>query len=503
MPTQTELILPNDLTYLQLARNHVQELCTLAGLSSEATQAMVLATDEACTNTVEHAFEPGESGAYAIKSELTPLALTLSIHDRGLPFDASVAPVYRPPAEAELEAASTSGLGLYLIRQAADEVRWINHGREGKELRLTKYRPGADVTQHLQTAALAPFRDDEPQAPPQQYTIRWMRPDETIWVSQCIYRAYGRTHPNDFLYYPDRMARMLEAREIIATAAVGAAGDLAGFAISRPGAGRVGELHEVVVAPAHRGRGLLKRMTGPLDEEMRRVGARGVFVEPVTNHLFTQRVVSGIGFKDCAITLGSAPVSQYFKGIQSGPVAQRGSWTLAFKYLMPPAPAPTHAPVHHRAMLQRIYEHLGAPVEWEPAVAHDGGSATGPGEVQVSYFPSWGFGSITVEVPGSESAAEIRRARRDLCDLAGAEAVYLELPLALPETPALCEAAESAGFFFGGLGPQFATNGDVLRLQYLNTAVDTGQIQLLDPFAKELMAYVEAERARVGQLNKA
>jgi serine/threonine-protein kinase RsbW len=102
-----------------------------------------------------------------------------------------------------------------------------------------------------------------------------------------------------------------------------------------------------------------------------------------------------------------------------------------------------------------------------------------------------------VEQSGSEASTEIRQAQRDLCELAGAAAIYLELSLAHPLTPALCRAAEGAGFFFAGLGPQFASNADVLRLQFLNTALDTGQIQLLDPFAQELMAYIDNERARV------
>ena len=225
---QTEMTLPNDPRYLTLARNYVQGLCASAELKSEESQALVLAADEACTNTIEHAFEPGEVGAYAIKSELTPLSLTLSIHDRGLPFDASLAPAYKPPEDSVLaDATTTHGLGLYLIRRAVDEVQWLNHGREGKELRLTKYRRQSDVTAQLPSADLAPFREDEPQASPQEYTMRWLRADETIWVSQCIYRAYGRTHPSEYLYYPDRMARMLEAREIIASAAVGEDGDLA------------------------------------------------------------------------------------------------------------------------------------------------------------------------------------------------------------------------------------------------------------------------------------
>ena len=72
----------------------------------------------------------------------------------------------------------------------------------------------------------------------------------------------------------------------------------------------------------------MKRLNGLLDEEMLRCGVRGVFVEAVTNHLFTQKVVSGQGFRDCGLTLGSAPQSQHFKGIQLGAVAQRGAGRL-------------------------------------------------------------------------------------------------------------------------------------------------------------------------------
>ena len=91
----------------------------------------------------------------------------------------------------------------------------------------------------------------------------------------------------------------------------------------------------------------------------------------------------------------------------------------------------------------------------------------------------------------------IRRARRDLCDISGADAVYLELPLAQAGTPALCLAAEEGGFFFSGLGPRFAPDGDALRLQYLNVELDTSRLQVRSPFGQELVEYVTRERERI------
>jgi hypothetical protein len=77
--------------------------------------------------------------------------------------------------------------------------------------------------------------------------------------------------------------------------------------------------------------------------------------------------------------------------------------------------------------------------------------------------------------------------------------VYLELPLADPGTPALCAAAEGMGFFFSGVGVNFAPTSDVLRLQYLNCELDIGLLQVAGALAHELVAYVAAERQRVAR----
>jgi hypothetical protein len=98
---------------------------------------------------------------------------------------------------------------------------------------------------------------------------------------------------------------------------------------------------------------------------------------------------------------------------------------------------------------------------------------------------------------GSDTLPEIYQARRDLCDLAGAQVVGLCLPLAQGGTPYLCEAAEAEGFFFSGVLPHFAPDGDFLRLQYLNTELNPERIHLYSPFAKEFLTYILQERERV------
>ena len=73
---------------------------------------------------------------------------------------------------------------------------------------------------------------------------------------------------------------------------------------------------------------------------------------------------------------------------------------------------------------------------------------------------------LRVKTIGTDSAAQIGSQTQSLL-AAGAEAIFLELPLAQAGTPALCEAAEAAGFYFSGIGPAFATDGDALLGQLL------------------------------------
>jgi hypothetical protein len=77
--------------------------------------------------------------------------------------------------------------------------------------------------------------------------------------------------------------------------------------------------------------------------------------------------------------------------------------------------------------------------------------------------------------------------------------VPLSLPLAQGGASYLCEAAEADGFFFSGVQPHFAPDGDFLRLQYLNIDLDPAHIHLYSTFAKKLLDYILKEREGVGR----
>jgi anti-sigma regulatory factor (Ser/Thr protein kinase) len=488
---RAELTLPNKTAALRLVQPYLHELMELASLTDEEAQPIIRAAHEACANVIDHAFEPYEEGTFTLAGEISTSELTISIQDTGTPFDpaqpASVSAGHDRPARV-----SAHG-GLHLIQDAVDKAYWINKGTEGKELRLVKSLTHQDITEHLKEEHLDPLPGDAPLAPEQEYRIVRFEPEHAVSISRCIYRVYGYTYMHEACYYPDKITKMNESGELVSVVALDTHGDVVGhYALERPRPMPVAERGIAVVSPAHRGRGIMEKMRVLLEEEAKRVGLSGVYSQAVTTHTRSQRVNEGFGSKVCGITLAGGPSTIKFKKLHTSEHPQRVTWVLYHTYVVQPTLAIVHAPPQHRDIIERIYANLEAPVEFR-----DPQSLEGYGHLSISYNAVIKSGTIFVDQIGVDTPSEIRRAREDLCDIAGAEVVYVYLPVAQPETPALCDAAEKAGFYFSGIAPGSVPEGDALVMQYVHVPLDMSQIQVANPFGQELLKYVAADRERV------
>jgi serine/threonine-protein kinase RsbW len=493
-PSQNaELILPADRTFLPLTRAFVQELSLLAGLSSRDVKYLELAIEEACVGILDRNSDSDEKGTFTLKGEIGHSALVLAVLDKGVPFDPSSVPSFSPLQADEGSWAAPSiwaGLRLYLIRKAVDRVEWINHGPEGNEVRLTRYLPQPHITEQVAEAELTPFPESQPLAAEQSYTVRRLLPEDAIGVAQCLYRAYGYSYPDDYMYYPKRIVNMNDTGELTSVVALDEAKSIVGHcALVHHDRGSVAELDHAVVAPANRRGGLLKRMTALLEEEAASRSLQGIYVQAVTSHTFSQRVIEQMGYRECAIFLGLLPASISFKKIRADSLIQRESCAVYYRTVGAPKGSQIYAPLRHKEILQQTYLNLGL-----RAQILYGGRVEGRGALSASYHSSLGFGEIKVLQVGEESRTEIRRGLLDLLEIAGAETVYLDLSLAQPGTPDLCTAAEAEGFFYSGLGPGFAADGDVLTLQYLKGSFDASRVQMASLFGRRLLDYIAKER---------
>ena len=131
------LTLPSDLRLLPLARAFVEAICQVAGFDDKATNAIVLATDEATNNVIRHAHRGQPDAPLQIQCFFRPDGLEILLIDQGAPFDLAAVPHLDPSEE------RIGGRGVFLMRALMDELSCQPRGERGNVLRMVKRRQAA------------------------------------------------------------------------------------------------------------------------------------------------------------------------------------------------------------------------------------------------------------------------------------------------------------------------------------------------------------------------
>jgi anti-sigma regulatory factor (Ser/Thr protein kinase) len=103
-------------------RAFVQHACAAHAIDEERSFALRLAADEAVTNIITHGYAGQPTGFYQVDLDMGAEQVTLVISDQGRAFDPQGAP--QPNLTADAEQRTPGGLGLYLIHQLIDVVRY-------------------------------------------------------------------------------------------------------------------------------------------------------------------------------------------------------------------------------------------------------------------------------------------------------------------------------------------------------------------------------------------
>ena len=112
--------------YSLVMRNDIQQIPTLAewiemiGLPQELNMPINLALEEAVSNVMLYAY-PGKSGQVLVECDKSD-KLVFTISDSGVPFD----PTQQedPDVTQSAEERPIGGLGIFLVRQIMDDIRY-------------------------------------------------------------------------------------------------------------------------------------------------------------------------------------------------------------------------------------------------------------------------------------------------------------------------------------------------------------------------------------------
>lgn len=99
----------------------MEEACKDAQVDPGLCFDLQLAVEEACCNVIEHAYD-GAGGEFTIWFARRGRDVVITVHDHGRPFTPSE--IARPDLTLPLEQRPIGGLGLYIIYQLMDEVRF-------------------------------------------------------------------------------------------------------------------------------------------------------------------------------------------------------------------------------------------------------------------------------------------------------------------------------------------------------------------------------------------
>ena len=146
-----EMKIPAKPEFVGVIRLTLSGIASRMGFSYDEIEDLKIATSEACTNAVQHAYKNNENGEVIIGYGLYKDRLEVMVADNGESFDFDSARQGLGPYEqnSSVEFLREGGLGLYLIETLMDEVR-IHH-KEGVSVFMTKYREGEQVERDAET----------------------------------------------------------------------------------------------------------------------------------------------------------------------------------------------------------------------------------------------------------------------------------------------------------------------------------------------------------------
>jgi anti-sigma regulatory factor (Ser/Thr protein kinase) len=118
--------------YLDEIREFVGAIAREGGFSDKDVYNIQLATDEAASNIIEHAYEDVKDGILELSCGMEGDAIQIILVDHGEPYDPDSIPM--PDLKADLSERKIGGLGIFLMRKLMDEVHYESHPEKNSNI---------------------------------------------------------------------------------------------------------------------------------------------------------------------------------------------------------------------------------------------------------------------------------------------------------------------------------------------------------------------------------
>jgi serine/threonine-protein kinase RsbW len=122
--------------FLDEIREYVGNIAREGGFGDKDVYNIQLATDEAASNVIEHAYENRSDGVLELSCGVQGDTIKIILTDHGGSFDPSEIPF--PDLKADLSDRKIGGLGIFLMRKLMDEVHYESRTDKSNTLTMIK-----------------------------------------------------------------------------------------------------------------------------------------------------------------------------------------------------------------------------------------------------------------------------------------------------------------------------------------------------------------------------
>ena len=312
-------------------------------------------------------------------------------------------------------------------------------------------------------------------------------------VGAVFRTAYGDAFPVVYVYQPDALLEEISCGRLAAALALTEENRAAGYVSMFKNAPNqnLWEAGNLVVVPDYKQTDVSSLLFAAYFNGALAGGTSndGLMGEAVCCHYFTQVGNIKAGASDVALELDQLD-GPSFIGNRTG--SARVSCVLAFLENSAPE-GPIYLPAIYAPILAKLLQPLQPRI-----VLHDAAPlpTTGTTQREERYYQSVQTCKFSVHSIGADwpvfAAGVVAEAKRR-----GVVSLQIILNMACPQLDAAVQTLKSNGFFFGGLAPRWFGPDGLLMQQVLGQETEYEHIKLYSATAKEILAWIQAERAAI------
>ena len=326
--------------------------------------------------------------------------------------------------------------------------------------------------------------------PGQEFTIDLFRPEDAEGVRYLFLLVYGENHPIETYLQPERLIEENASGRIMSSVARTSKGEIIGHTALFHSApyDRICECGAGVVHPSYRGgKGIFTRLVAHAQAvAAKRYGVEAVYGEPVCNHLFSQKMVTGLGWSTRAVEVDLMPAEAYEKERSA---AGRVTCLFAFRTLEP-GPHTVYLPMTYEEILRFIYNDLDDEREFVLSAEHDSPD-NASADIRVQVFDFAKVARMAVYEAGKDFESAFDEVESGL-RAKGIKVIQVWLKLSWPRIGWVVDRLRERGFFLGGIFPRWF-DVDGLLMQKIFDQPNWEGIQLYSDRAKEILSMVKED----------